>query len=91
MSASHNRPACVGAWVSAHAAHAAQFEGWEHGVLDERMVQAMYSGCVVATVIPDVQRGEWSVSRLVMPQFQAETPRQSCLVLCYSLSPARPI
>jgi hypothetical protein len=72
-------------------AHAAQFEGWEHGVLDERMVQAMHSGCVVAAVIPDVQSGEGGASRLVMLQLQAEDPRQNCLVLCYSPCPARRI
>ncbi|KAK1927874.1 hypothetical protein DB88DRAFT_479642 [Papiliotrema laurentii] len=31
------------------------FEGWSSGILDERIAQAMLSGCVVAAVQPDVQ------------------------------------
>ena len=36
-----------------------QFEGWSSGILDERIAQAMLSGCVVAAVQPDVQHGEF--------------------------------
>ncbi|KAK4684587.1 WD repeat-containing protein WRAP73, partial [Tremellales sp. Uapishka_1] len=32
------------------------FEGWQEGLLDRRMVQAMLSGCVVATALPEVDR-----------------------------------
>ncbi|GFZ43425.1 hypothetical protein JCM24511_01145 [Saitozyma sp. JCM 24511] len=59
------------------------FEGWEHGVLDERMVQAMHSGCVVATVIPDVQRGrpELPVSQLERALDEYGTPTLQAMAL----------
>ncbi|KAL7419402.1 hypothetical protein Q5752_006240 [Cryptotrichosporon argae] len=41
------------------------FEGWEDGVLDERMAQAMLSGCVVATAPPEVEKS--AILRLIIP------------------------
>ncbi|EIW72899.1 hypothetical protein TREMEDRAFT_56071, partial [Tremella mesenterica DSM 1558] len=47
------------------------FEGWQEGILDERMVRAFFSGCVVATVIPEVEHR--SISSFLLPLSPSET------------------
>lgn len=42
-----------------------EFEGWQDGVLDTRIAQAMLSGCLVAAVPPDVEYG--TLSHLILP------------------------
>ena len=57
-----------------------QFEGWQDGLLDIRMVQAMLSGCVVATVVPEIEHG---VSDCILVIFAdiARSPRPAGLSL----------